>query len=396
MSIQSALDSSLIKKRVKFNFSKVSLRLDLSQSLFSSFDVDIGTKALLNSLRKDDAINYSRILDLGCGYGPIGLFLKAQDPSRDVHMVDRDALAVAFTSHNAQVNDLRVTVCPSLDYEGIRDTFSLIVTNFPAKTATKGLQAFVYGASAHLTGDGVLALVVVRELTRALELILDDHSINILYKEYKRDYSIFHISFTAPIRPPEKRYKRKEMTLSFSRKYAVKTAFGLPEFDSLNFGTLALYSLLRDMKNSVFDSVLMLEPGQGHGAIVVMDSLKPTELVLGSRDLLSLTFAARNVRNNFAVEPVTMLVPYLWNTPEQELTVWSIQRKNDLALNACSLKALLKGNKPLLVYGQTSLLRSLLRKKPLTVLKESVYGSHCAQLLKPTYDKLMVPLARTC
>jgi len=373
----------MIKKRIKFNYGKASLWLDLSESLFSSFDVDVGTKVLLNSLRKDDAINYSKALDLGCGYGPIGLFLKAQDPSCDVHMVDRDALAVAFASHNARVNDLRAMVYPSLDYEQVVDTFSLIVSNFPAKTAVKGLQAFVYGASEHLVGDGVLALVVVRELTKALELVLDDQAIRTMYKEYKKGYSVFHVSFTAPIRSPKRKYERKKMTLSFSRNYVVETAFGLPEFDTLNFGTRAMYSLLRDVADRECDTVLMLEPGQGHGAIAVMDSLKPRELVLGSRDLLSLTFAARNVRRNFTVEPSTTLLPYLQKVPEQALTVWNIQRKDDHALNAHNLKALLQGTGPLLVYGRTSLLHALLRKKPVKVLKESVYGSYCAQLLKP-------------
>jgi len=361
----------------------MSLWLDISESLFSSFDVDVGTKALLNSLRKDDAISYSKVLDLGCGYGPMGLFLKRLDPSRDVHMVDRDALAVAFASHNALLNDLRVTVYPSLDYEQVVNTFSLIVSNFPAKMAAKGLRAFVYGAAAHLVGDGVLALVVVRELTRALEQVLDNQAIRTLYKEYKRGYSVFHISFTAPIRSLERKYERKRMTLSFSRNYPVETAFGLPEFDTLNYGTRAMYSALRDMADPKCDSVLVLEPGQGHGAIAVMDVLKPTELVLGSRDLLSLKFAARNVRRNFAIEPSTALLPYLQDAPEQALTVWSIQHKDDHALNAYNLKALLQGTGSLLVYGRTSLLHALLRKEPVKALGESVYESYSAQLLKP-------------
>jgi len=381
--IQGVLDASIVKKRIEFNFGRTSLWLDLSESLFSSFGVDVGTRALLNSLRKDDAIDYSKALDLGCGYGPIGLFLKKQDPSRDVHMVDRDALAVAFASHNALVNDLRVKVYPSLDYEQVVDAFSLIVSNFPAKMEAKGLRAFVYGASAHLVGDGILALVVVRELTKALEQVLDNQAIRTLYKEYKRGHSIFHVSFTAPIRSLERKYERKRMTLSFSRDYLVETAFGLPEFDALNFGTRAMHSVLRTMTDRRYDSVLVLEPGQGHGAVAVMDSLKPAELVLGSRDLLSLKFAARNVRGNFAIEPRTALLPYLQKAPEQALTVWSIQHKDDHALNSYNLEALLRGSGSLLVYGRASLLRALLREEPLTVLRESVCGGYGAQLLKP-------------
>jgi 16S rRNA (guanine1207-N2)-methyltransferase len=383
LSIRTALDSSLINRRISFNFSRISLRLDLSESLFSSFEVDVGTKILLNSLRKNEAIDYSRVLDLGCGYGPIGLFLKAQDPSRDVLMVDRDALAVAFASHNAQVNDLSVAAYPSLDYDRVQGAFSLIASNFPAKAAVKGLQAFVHGASAHLTPGGVLALIVVRRLTSASESVLDNRAIKIKHKEFKRGYSVFHIAFTAPLAQPESGYERKRMTLPFSRKYTVRTAFGLPEFDSLSFGTLALRSLLEDLRGTPYGSVLVLEPGQGHGAIAVMDVLQPAELALASRDLLSLRFAARNVMDNFPIEPRTVVVPYLQETPEQELTVFNVQARNGPALNGHNLDALLRGTKSLIVHGQTSTVQSLLRDKPVAALKSSSYKGHSALLLKP-------------
>ena len=379
--VQHVLDSSLIKKRTTFNFSKVSLRFDVSESLFSSFDVDVGTKALLNSLRKDDAIDYSRILDLGCGYGPIGLFLKAQDPSREVHMVDRDALAAAFTTHNAQMNELCVKVYPSLDYQQTKGTFSLIVTNFPAKAAVKGLQAFVYGASSHLTSKGVLALVVVRELTNKLKRVLNNLAISVLYEELKKGYSIYHLLFSATIPTLSQKYERQEIRFSLSRKYTVKTAFGLAEFDSLSFGTRALFSLMKSMKG--YDSVLVLEPCQGHSAIGVMDLLKPAELTLCSRDMLSITFAERNVKSNFPIEPHTVLSPYFQSAPKQELIVWNIQRKEDLALNNHNLKVLLKGNKSLLIHGKTSLLSTLLKGKPVTNLKSVANRNFSAQLIMP-------------
>jgi len=311
----------------------------------------------------------------------MGLFLKAQDPSRIVHMVDRDALAVAFTSHNAELNDLHVTVYPSLDYEHVENKFSLIVTNFPAKTGTKGLEAFVYGASTHLASDGILAIVVVRELTAALEQVLDSPAIRILYKEYRKGHSIFHLAFTAAIRPLARKYERHEMILSLSKKYRVSTAVSLPEFDTLSYGMRALFSLLRDMKGC--SSVFVLEPGQGHGAVGVMDLLKPKELVLVSRDLLSLRFAERNVRSNFDIKPIAMLVPYLDNGLEQELIVWNIQRKSDFALNTYNLRVLLKRAGPMLMYGKASLLRTLVRRERVTVLKETSERNYRAQLLQP-------------
>ncbi|MCW4035295.1 MAG: class I SAM-dependent methyltransferase, partial [Candidatus Bathyarchaeota archaeon] len=340
------------------------------------------TKVLLNSLRKDSSINYSKILDIGCGYGPIGLFLKKQDTSRDVHMVDRDALAVAFTAHNAELNGLSISAYPSVDYKQVEGKFSFIITNFPAKLGINGLQAFVYGASNHLTKDGVLALVVVRELTQTLLQVLEGQPINIIYKEHKNGYSIFHVTFSKPVCPPEHSYKRKEMVVPFSKKYPVKTSYGLPEFDTLDFGTRATYNLLKKMKDNKVSSVLVLEPRQGHIAIAALDILKPKEIVLCSRDLLSLSFAENNVKENFDVQTSTIIAPYLLGPPEQDLTIWSIQRKNDLALNTYNLQILLKSSKPVILYGHVSLLETLLRKQSVTVLKESTQGKFVAQLIK--------------
>ncbi len=381
MSIEHDSFKALIKKQVNFNFSKVSLRLDLCESLFSSFSVDQGTKALLNSIRKDEAIDYSKILDLGCGYGPIGLFLKAQDPSREVHMADRDALAVDFALHNAALNHLDVSTYPSLDYEQVKGIFSLIATNFPAKLAPKGLTAFVYRASNHLSDNGVLAVVVVRALAGKLENILDNSIIRVLYREDKKGYCIRHIAFNEKCLSSANIYERQKMELNLTTIYMVKTAYGLPEFDTLGYGTQCLLSVLEGMNG--YDSVCVLEPGQGHVAIAVMDLLKPKELVLASRDLLSLTFARQNVADNFGFEPRTKHVSYLKNPPEQELTVCNVANKKDFEPNARNFETLLKGGKPILVYGEKSVLRALFAKKSMTVLKEVVQKNYCAQLVEP-------------
>jgi 16S rRNA G1207 methylase RsmC len=296
-------------------------------------------------------------------------------------MVDRDALAVDFALHNASLNRLDVSVYPSLDYENVEGFFSLILTNFPAKIAVKGLQIFVYGASTYLSSNGVLAMVVVRELAEKLDHILDNRMIRVLYQEDKKEYCIRHVVFNEKIPQPIGKYERQKMRLKLSKSYTVKTSFGLPEFDSLGYGTQCMLSILKGMKG--YGSVFMLEPGQGYSTIAIMDILKPKELVLASRDLLSLNFAEQNVASNFDFEPQTMLVSCLKEPPEQELTVWSVLRKKDLTLNACNFKVLLKGDRPLLVFGERGVLRTLLRKAPVIVLKEKIYKNYCAQLLKP-------------
>ena len=93
---------------------------------------------MIRTIIPDCTHNYSKILDLGCGYGPIGLTLKALRPESAVHMTDPDALAVAYSRRNAEINRLDgVKIYGSLDYDSITERdFDLVISNIPGKAAT--------------------------------------------------------------------------------------------------------------------------------------------------------------------------------------------------------------------------------------------------------------------
>ena len=93
-------------KTVTFRAWKHSLQFRTSQELFSSHDIDTGTKFLLRTIVEADYGNFQRILDVGCGYGPLGLTLKSLHPDSIVHLFDRDALAVEYSRQNAELNGL--------------------------------------------------------------------------------------------------------------------------------------------------------------------------------------------------------------------------------------------------------------------------------------------------
>ena len=65
-----------------------SLRFRSSQDLFSSHDIDTGTRFLLRSIVMAGLGKSERILDLGCGYGPLGICLKKLNSGSEVHLVD--------------------------------------------------------------------------------------------------------------------------------------------------------------------------------------------------------------------------------------------------------------------------------------------------------------------
>src|SRR5262245_54665557 len=110
------------KKTIPFNFSKQRLQFRVSQDLFSSHDVDVGTRFLLRTLVTSKGIGQpASIFDLGCGYGTIGLTLKRLHPDAVVHLTDRDALAVEYARLNADMNGIEdgVETYGSLGYDDL-------------------------------------------------------------------------------------------------------------------------------------------------------------------------------------------------------------------------------------------------------------------------------------
>ncbi|MDD5190648.1 MAG: methyltransferase, partial [Dehalococcoidales bacterium] len=59
------------KKTLTYKYSGRELQFRVSQDLFSSFQVDLGTQFLIRTLTLGQDFPYKKILDLGCGYGPI-------------------------------------------------------------------------------------------------------------------------------------------------------------------------------------------------------------------------------------------------------------------------------------------------------------------------------------
>ena len=86
------------------------------------------------------------LLDLGCGYGAIGLTLAARHPAARALLVDRDLLAVRAAAHNARTLGLgNVEVRPSLGYRDVPASlrFDLVLCNVPARIGPRAIAYFL-------------------------------------------------------------------------------------------------------------------------------------------------------------------------------------------------------------------------------------------------------------
>lgn len=131
--------------------------------LFSPREVDEGTRLLLEHVEVNPA---DCSLDLGCGYGPIGLTLARLAPAGRHLLVDKDFVAVDYARRNAQVNAIdncEVLLSNGFSHVGER-RFDLVASNLPAKVGKEMLYLYLYDALAHLEPGGRLYVVTISGL----------------------------------------------------------------------------------------------------------------------------------------------------------------------------------------------------------------------------------------
>jgi len=296
------------KKTITYRYCRKELRFDVSQDLFSSFQIDVGTQFLIRSLTQGCTSRYRKVLDLGCGYGPLGLTLKVLNDATQVHMVDRDALAVEFCHRNIALNHLTgVETYGSLDYSDIRgDDFDLVVSNIPGKAGESVITQLLQGAYHHLAPEGVAAVVAVKPLEPVIESILgEDPNIEILERKSRSAHSVFHYRFRrhhggAQATPRDEieagPYFRGSASFSaLGREYRMQTVYGLPEFDQLSYATGLLLDGVKRHVSRTVDRCLIHNPGIGHIPVVLWNTKAPAHVSLVDRDLLSLRYSRRNL-----------------------------------------------------------------------------------------------------
>ena len=137
--------------------------------VFSKGELDFGTSLLIKNVLK---MNLSgQILDLGCGYGPIGIILK-KIKNVDVTMSDVNRRALHLVKMNAKKNNVLVTAIESNGYENIPDLFDYVISNPPIRIGKKNLYQLLIETKKHLKENGEL-IIVVRKEQGALSLVRD-------------------------------------------------------------------------------------------------------------------------------------------------------------------------------------------------------------------------------
>ena len=139
--------------------------------VFSKDGLDFGSRLLLEVIPLEEV--GGKILDMGCGYGVLGIAL-AKVLLAKVDMVDVNLRALHLSRRNAKMNGVSsfVSVFESNCYSNIHDSYSTIITNPPIRAGKKIVYDIVMNAQNYLEDGGNLFLVVRKE-QGAKSLIVD-------------------------------------------------------------------------------------------------------------------------------------------------------------------------------------------------------------------------------
>ena len=116
-------------------------------NVFSKKGLDFGTRTLLESIDKEKISG--SVLDFGCGYGPIGIYIK-KETAAVVDMIDINERALTLARINAGINNVDVNIFSSNIYESVNKKYDYIITNPPIRVGKKTLYKILIGAKDYL------------------------------------------------------------------------------------------------------------------------------------------------------------------------------------------------------------------------------------------------------
>ncbi|KRN82795.1 16S RNA methylase [Pediococcus ethanolidurans] len=151
------------KKQWQFTLLKQNLTFNSDNGVFSKNTIDFGTRTLLEALDLNEITG--NVLDVGCGYGPMGLAIAKALPAVHVDLVDVNLRALALCKENAEQNNItNVAIWESDTYDKVEKTdYQTIVSNPPVRAGKAIVTKILFDAKKYLQIDGMLIIVLQKK-----------------------------------------------------------------------------------------------------------------------------------------------------------------------------------------------------------------------------------------
>ena len=137
------------------------LRFETDRGVFSRLEMDRGTEVLLEALPEQLS---GRVLDMGCGYGALGVSLGKANPACQLTMADINERAVSLAALNAARNGVPAETMQSDGFTALQGrAFELIVLNPPIRAGKAVIYRMFADAAASLAAGGALVIVIRKQ-----------------------------------------------------------------------------------------------------------------------------------------------------------------------------------------------------------------------------------------
>ncbi len=151
------------RKEITFRFSCFTYRFITDNGVFCKDHVDMGSQVLIETIHREKQLG-ERVLDLGCGYGAIGIVLAKLFPESTWTLAEVNPRSLELAKENAALNDVKAFCVYSDVYSGVEgNTFTDIITNPPIRAGKEIVNQMLDGAYAHLADGGRLWVVIRKQ-----------------------------------------------------------------------------------------------------------------------------------------------------------------------------------------------------------------------------------------
>lgn len=179
------------EREIKFYFLGTNLKFIVDNGVFSKNNVDFGSSLLLRELiiKKET----TKVLDVGCGYGPIGITIAKCHPLLNVDMVDINLRALGLAKKNATLNNVdNVAIFESNIYENVTSKYDLIITNPPIRAGKNIVHSILLEGYNYLNNKGSLWCVIQKKqgAESALKALKEKYQEVIIHAKDKLYYII--------------------------------------------------------------------------------------------------------------------------------------------------------------------------------------------------------------
>ncbi len=172
----------------------VSIELYTSPGVFSKNKIDLGTRLLVENAWIPDE---GRVLDLGCGYGVIGIVLAKLNPRLEVYMVDINPQAVKLARLNAKRNNVeeRVRIYQGNLFDPLPvKVFKAIYSNPPLSAGAATLEKLLLESLERLEENGKLQLVLKKGGEKIVKIAQESNYNVEIEKHNKKGYMLLTIT----------------------------------------------------------------------------------------------------------------------------------------------------------------------------------------------------------